>query len=182
LSVDTTSELWAPLALTKLEELVVEALQGVDERIEKIAFAYPQRLRYSGSNRGGFRVKLKDSENPVPIGSLGDGVWRIIAIAIAAVSARGSVLLVDEIDTGLHFTVLDGLWKTLLKLSNSLDIQVFATTHSRDCVERLATICHPDSTIGNQVTIQRIESNSEVAVAYSEAEILLAAQRGFEVR
>ncbi|HFC93533.1 MAG TPA: ATP-binding protein, partial [Leucothrix mucor] len=44
-------------------------------------------------------------------------------------------LFIDEIDNGIHFSILDTIWKTILTLSKELNVQVFATTHSKECIE-----------------------------------------------
>ena len=83
-------------------------------------------------------------------------------------------------DIGLHYTALVDMWRMVKQTAEKLDVQVFATTHSRDCIDALAAIARPDVTTGSEVTIQRIEG--ERAVSYSEREIVLAAERGIEVR
>ena len=135
------------------------------------------RIDVSGGDLIPHFVKLAGQR--VPIGSLGDGIWRLLGIALALVRARGGVLLVDEIDTGLHYSVLESMWRLVNETARRLDVQVFATTHSRDCYESLAAIAQPT---GRDVTIQRIERGKPLAVAFSEAEILEAARRGIEVR
>ena len=77
-------------------------------------------------------------------------------------------------------SVQPDMWRMVKQTAEQLDVQVFATTHSRDCIEALAKIVRPEVTEGSQVTIQRIEG--ERAIAYSEREISLAAERGIEVR
>ncbi|HUE00657.1 MAG TPA: ATP-binding protein, partial [Bryobacteraceae bacterium] len=120
-------------------------------------------------------------EQPIPIGSMGDGMWRMLAMAIAITQCRGGVLLVDEIDTGLHYTVMSQMWRLIFNAAKELDVQVFATTHSYDCVYSLAQICvDPDPT--NSVTVQRIEAGKSMSVPYDQEEITVAAQREIEVR
>ncbi len=159
--------------LTPEEETVLGALRTIEPDIERIAPVGSS----GGHRRGGVAVKLAGER--VPIGSLGDGIWRLLGIALALVRARGGVMLVDEIDTGLHYSVLEKMWHLVYETAKRLDVQVFATTHSRDCYESLAAIAQPT---GHDVTIQRIERGNPVAVAFSEAEILQAAKRGIEVR
>ena len=43
----------------------------------------------------------------------------------------------DEIDTGLHYSVMTSLWKLVIATAARLDIQVFATTHSNNCIRAL---------------------------------------------
>ena len=115
----------------------------------------------------------------IPVGSLGDGIWRLLGVALALVRASGGVLLVDEIDTGLHYSVLVDMWRLVFETARKLDVQVFATTHSRDCYEALAAVTEPDRT---EISLQRIERGKAEAVAFTELEIRQAAERGLEVR
>ena len=126
-------------------------------------------------------VKLTGVEDRVPIGSTGDGMWRLLGLALAVANAKGGVLLVDEIDTGLHYSVMGDMWRMVSKRAAASDVQVFATTHSRDCYESLATIVKGGSP-RTEVTIQRVHPSRERAVAFSNDEIVAAAARGIEVR
>ena len=160
------------IALTNMESLVLEAMQTLDKRIERFA------------PKGGVRimVRLTGKEKPMPIGILGDGVSRLLTIAVALAKSADGILLIDEIDTGLHHTTMDRMWKFVNEAAEMLNVQVFATTHSRDCFESLAVICQETSEAPNRVSIQRIDRDRDRAVGYSEAEIVAAARRGLEVR
>jgi len=96
-------------------------------------------------------------------------------------SANG-ILLVDEIDTGLHHTVMKAMWKFLYDAAEKYDVQVFATTHSRDCYQSLAVICRDSVAKNSDATIQRIERDREESIAYTEQEIIAAAESDIEVR
>ena len=101
-------------------------------------------------------VKLSDSDLPIPIGSMGDGIWRLLGLALATVSAQGGVLLVDEIDSGLHYSTMSDMWKIIWQTATKLDVQVFATTHSSDCWQSLASIASKEKEDKNRITIHRI--------------------------
>jgi hypothetical protein len=175
---DELISMWNKLALTRSEELVLSALQFLDPNIERIA---SQSATYYGQGRGGFIVKLKDREQPVPIGSMGDGMWRMLAMAIAITQCKGGVLLVDEIDTGLHYTVMAKMWKLIFNAAKQFDVQVFATTHSSDCVYSIAELWR-DLDRDNSISLQRIEAGRRSSVPYDPEEISIAAQREIEVR
>lgn len=166
------------------EDLVIEALKTIEPTIERIATTSMESRYYRGypGERGGVFVKSAGIDERIPIGSLGDGIWRILGLALALVHAENGVLLVDEIDTGLHFSVMSDMWKLVRKTAERLHIQVFATTHSRDAVDSLAAISSADVSEHSDVTIQRIERDKPRAVAYTEQEIVVAAERGTEVR
>ena len=112
---------------------------------------------------------------------MGDGMWRMLAMAIAITQCKGGVLLVDEIDTGLHYSVMSQMWNLIYNAAKELDVQVFATTHSYDCVYSLAQICS-NADMQKSVTVQRIEAGKKRSIPYDEDEITVAASRDIEVR
>lgn len=176
---------WDSIVLTEHEEYVHDCLRILDSDIVRIA---PQSSNPSGrgkSDRAGFLVRHKRFVNPIPIGSLGDGIWYILRLAIAITRCRDGFLLVDEIDTGLHYRVLPEMWKMVIDASRRLNVQVFASTHSFDCVKALAkhgggsTLLSETS---DQFVLQRIESDRGVATSYRPEEMRIALERFLEMR
>ncbi len=182
LTVQEMTELFEEVVLTPEENLVYEALQTIEPNIKRIASVAGSTFSNSPNSHGGFVVRLADSVQRVPIGSLGDGVWRMLGIALAIVSARGGVLLIDEIDTGLHFSVMSDMWRLIWETAKKLDVQVFATTHNSDCWKSLAAIAKREDAKEEGISIQRIEADKTVGIAFTEREIVVAAERGIEVR
>jgi energy-coupling factor transporter ATP-binding protein EcfA2 len=181
LTGDELSSLWDRISLTPDEELVLRALQFLDRDIQRVAVQTSQAPYYGSFTRGGFIAKIRGFEQPIPIGSMGDGMWRMLAMAIAITQCKGGFLLVDEIDAGLHYTVMADMWKLIYKAAEEFNVQVFATTHSYDCVYSLAPMCHSTGD-GHSITVQRIETGKSKAIPYSEAEIKTAIERGLEIR
>ncbi len=176
--------LYEDIVLKPEEDRVIRALKTIEPTIERIATTSKESRYYRSypGERGGVVVKCAGVDQRIPIGSLGDGIWRMLGLALALVHAENGVLLVDEIDTGLHFTVMSDMWKLVSETAKRLHVQVFATTHSRDAVDSLAAISRADVSEDSDVTIQRLERDKHRAVAYTEQEIVVAAERGTEVR
>jgi AAA15 family ATPase/GTPase len=189
-SLNTTNmkELFEAVVLTPEEELATEALRIIDPKIERIATANVQkstqmaRLRSAADSHTGFFVRLSDKKERVPIGSMGDGIWRILGLALAIVSAKDGYLFVDEIDTGLHFTTMSGMWKMIWDTAKRLNVQVFATTHNSDCWQSLAEIAEQEDVTDDGIRIHRIEKGKEKSIVFNEAQIVIAAERELEVR
>lgn len=174
-------ELFDQVVLTPEESLITEALQTIEPNIERIASIGAEKYRHKGS-RSGFAVKLADGDQRIPIGSMGDGIWRILGLTLAIVNARNGVLLVDEIDTGLHFSAMSDMWKLIWKTAKRLNVQVFATTHNSDCWTSLAAIASDESPSEEGITIQRIEKDRSNSIVFTERQVAIAAERGIEVR
>lgn len=171
------SQLWDSVVLTPEEERVAAALQIIEPRLERIAF-----VGENGKVSRGIFLKLANSDQRLPLGSLGDGLKRLLALALHLVSARGGFLLVDEIDTGLHHTVMADMWRLVIRTAIDLKMQVFATTHSLDCVRALAWVCEEHPELASEATLHRIETGALQTVAFSIDELTVAAQHHLEVR
>jgi AAA15 family ATPase/GTPase len=181
LTIEKTIDLFDRVMLTPEEDFIVEALQIIEPSIDRIASFGSNKYSHSGS-RNGFVIRLKDSKKRIPIGSMGDGMWRMLGLILAIVNAKDGILLVDEIDTGLHYSVMSDMWKILWKMANKLNVQIFATTHNSDCWTSLATIANEDSSSEGKIIIHRIEKEKERSTTFSAKEISIAAERGIEVR
>ncbi len=121
---DTLNSLWENIVLTPKEDDVYEIIRDTVE---------PDLVRFDVGNKM-VRVRLKDTEKPVPLGTLGDGVYRILLIAMSLANAQDSILLIDELELGLHYSALEKLWGMIFKYAKKWNIQVFATTHSQDAI------------------------------------------------
>ena len=60
---------------------------------------------------------------------------RLLSMVLAIVSAPNGWLLVDEIENGLHYSVLEAVWEAIAVASEKTKTQVFATTHSFECIQ-----------------------------------------------
>lgn len=166
---------WDKIALTPKEEIVTKGLKLVDPRIERIVFV-------QGGNQERIPMaRLTSVFNPVPLRGLGDGVCRIFEILLAMVSAEGGFVLIDEFENGLHYSVQEVAWDTILKLANTLDVQVFATTHSSDCVEAFQNVSEAAS--GEMILTRLISEGGTVRAETLDSEKLsLRLDLGQEVR
>jgi hypothetical protein len=178
LGVPQVQNLWNDIVLNPEEDKVIEALRFIDPEIERVA-ATTAPMWFGSPTRGGFLLRRKGEER-VPIGSFGDGIWRMFSLAIALSRVKGGLLLIDEIDTGLHHTVMLQMWKFVSEVSKAFNIQVFATSHSWDCIYSLSKVCEDNNE--NEITIHRLEAGKRKSVPFSESEIRIAAERNIEIR
>ena len=137
ISIDDLADEWDKIVFTEHEEVVRDALRIITPEFENLTFVrddenLPRKLRRSA------KVKVSDSPHPVPLNSLGDGMLRVLQLVLKVFPAKGGFLLIDEFENGLHFSVQEKVWALLFELAQKLDIQIFATTHSWDCIESFA--------------------------------------------
>ncbi len=70
----------------------------------------------------------------------GDGVKQFISIIIALYQSANGYLFIDEIGDRVHYMHLDKVWEIILTISKEKNVQVFATTHSKECIESYARV------------------------------------------
>lgn len=190
---DDIAQFWDKVALTSDEDQAVEALRPIyGDAVQRVAaIADPRsrpgrRLVRPGGRlvRRGRRlmVSRKDRPAPVPLRSLGEGAVRMFGIALALASSKGGLLLIDEVENGLHYSVQSDFWKMVLQVARDNDVQVFATTHSWDVVEgftKAATEMEEMDGVLVRLTRRR---EKLFATTFVEHELSIATRNRLEVR
>ena len=129
------AKLFDKISLSPDEDYVLDALRIINQDINRIRFIDTNEGR--NSERIAV-VTVKGSDKRYRLSSMGDGINRILTIILALLNCKDGVLLLDEFETGLHYSVQDQLWEIVFMLSEKLNVQVFVTTHSNDCVGSFA--------------------------------------------
>ena len=170
------SYMWDNINLTEKENKIIEALQIIDSHISGIGFL-------TNINTEPIRIKKDNYSYPMPLSSMGDGIYRIFNIAMSLVTAENGILLVDEIATGLHYEAQTDMWHLILKMAQELNVQVFATTHSWDCIAAFQEALKQleDRSIGK---LFRLDSKygKHRAVEYDAEDLEIAVRQSIEVR
>lgn len=157
-------------------DLLLEALKMVEPRLNQLS-----------------QITLGDEpmiygdiglDNLLPLPYMGEGVARLSTIILAIASAPKGIVLIDEIDNGFHYTKLQDLWKLIEKTALSYDVQVFAATHSRECIVAAHNAFESMGTY--DFRLHRLEERSPSgtirAATYDRESIGAAIDMGLEVR
>lgn len=127
-------------------------------------------------------VKLKGQKHRVTLNSLGDGAARVFAMALSLANIREGFLLVDEVENGIHYSIQRDFWRMVLQTAHGNNVQVIATTHSSDCIKGFAQAAQEHQDIEGILIRLTRRYGPLRAVEYSEADLLIAAEIGTEVR
>jgi predicted ATP-dependent endonuclease of OLD family len=106
----------------------------------------------------------------IPVTQMGQGFNRLLDIYSEIVAAEAKVLLIDEIENGIHHSVLETIWNGLFHASLEVGVQIFATTHSWECVlaaDRAARKQEPYEL--NLIRLDRVEDNIKATVIDGQA-------------
>ncbi len=110
----------------KQGSLVLEALKIIEPRLRSVEdnFALGAPMIWGD-------IGLSEL---VPLPFMGEGMTRVARIVLAIASVTDGVVLVDEIENGIHHSVLPEVWKVINRAAENFNVQVFATTHSYECM------------------------------------------------
>lgn len=81
----------------------------------------------------------------IPANLIGDGVRRLLTILTSMAVTREGVILIDEIENGLHFSALKTLWRSVLTAAKEFDVQIFATTHNQETLKYLKEVLEEET-------------------------------------
>jgi hypothetical protein len=118
----------------------------------------------------------------VPLSVYGDGIRRTLLLAESVVKARGGLLLIDELETGIHVSALGGVYSWLVRACRDLDVQLFVTTHSLEAIDALLAA---DTTPEEDIVAFKLgrQGGQSVVKRYGEDQLKwMRFERGLEVR
>lgn len=176
------SAYWTKVALTDGERLVAESLKMMyGEEVERVSVVGAKSASSKVDGRQAI-AKLRNRDRPVPLISLGDGAMRLFGITLALANCRDGFLLIDEVENGIHYSVQQDFWRMMLRTARENNVQVFATTHSWDCVRGFAQAAVENENVEGVLVRLEKEEDGLRAVRYSERKLRIAAEQGIEVR
>ncbi len=171
--------------LTKLWNQIITSPHKEDLVVQGLRILEPQLVDFrftSQPTAGGVLVNLGNQQTRLPLSSMGDGMRRILTLSMSAVAAEQGVLLVDEIDTGLYHGTQTHMWQLLIEMAQQLNVQIFATTHSWDCVRAFQEALEAtDQSLGLLFRLDR-QFGQIRPVKYEAGELAIAVREAIEVR
>ena len=162
------------------KSLALDMLQLFDPDIESLDVS-------AGLRRQTVVVKHRE-RGTVDLASFGDGLRRVTALALALSRAQQGVLLIDELESGIHPTVLSDVVQKLLLAAARAEVQIIATTHSLEALDavlqgsgRLAEA--EEEVRGNLVGYHlRQDGEARTVRRYSEERLRFLRQGGVDLR
>ena len=158
------------------ESLLLDVLRQVDSRLSSIDLLAP-----TGDHAELF-VRLGPNAPLLNMAMMGDGFQRCFEFGVAAAATAAPSLLIDEFENGLHHSVLEPIWHWLASVSVTRKLQIFATTHSEECVQ---AACRAFTAAGDDgLRVIRLDQREEetVATVYDRSLVEAATQMGVEIR
>ena len=139
------------------KQLAINVLKQFDSSVADIC--------YTKADDGTFIETIITNKGVnMPFSVYGDGIKKILFILNKMVDATDSILLIDEIETGLHKKYFDTLFPIVFALADKLNVQLFIATHSIEAIDAILRYGNYDNNISDNdpirvITLKRIDSD-----------------------
>jgi AAA15 family ATPase/GTPase len=129
-------------------------------------------------------AKIEGSDKKIPLTSVSGSINRVVAIllSIASSDPKSAVLTIDEIENGVYYKHQEAMWRQLLRLTREKEAQIFATTHSLECLKALISAAGDNT---DDIALWRIERDEEgrpELLQFEGGELASAIELDVEVR
>ena len=178
LSPSDDAESFSNLSITRKHRKIESVMRRVEPRLQNL----------SVNTRGSvpmIHAELEGQERLLPMPLLGDGMNRLLSLALMiGASPKGALILVDEIENGLHHSVMQSVWSGIAQFAREFDVQIFATTHSWECIHAAHRAFSEDELYDFRLhRLDRIGDDDDIkAVTYDQETLEAALEMEFEVR
>ncbi|MBZ0302091.1 MAG: AAA family ATPase [Anaerolineae bacterium] len=174
----TSTELakrFSNLEITNQHQVLLEMLTIIEPQIKRISVLYrdEQAALWGEVNR-----------TLLPLNLLGDGLNRLVNLVTAIIENRDGIVLIDELENGLHHSVLTDVWKAIATAAREFNVQIFATTHSLEMIRAAHEAFKDEDPYDFRLhRLDRDEKTGKItAVTYDEDILEAAVEANFEVR
>ena len=165
---------YSRLEINSQQEGVIQILKEVDPRLSRLAVVSGRTTPAIYADIGLSRL--------IPVQLMGDGMTRLLSLALSIASAPNGMVLVDEVENGLHHGVMKNVWAAIATFARHYNVQIFATTHSHECFRAAREAVYSD--MADDFRLYRIEQSmgSLRTVRYDREMMDSALEFDFEVR
>ena len=113
------------------KSICIELLRLFDPQIEDLVY-----MRNEHSGRAVEYIKSKN-HGMMPLSAYGDGIKKVLSLANAVIESAGGILLIDEIDTSIHYKYYEDIFNFIIKACEKFNVQLFITTHSKEAIDEI---------------------------------------------
>lgn len=157
------------------DDRFVEFLHAVDLRLKSL-----RPMEHTGQRMLYADVRLPER---IALPLLGEGFNRLVQIYGAIIGENADIVLIDEIENGLHWSALPQIWRGIRSAVEREEVQIFATTHSLECISAAVEVFKGEPK--NDLAVHRLErtaSGDIQCVTMNEDELERMLERDWEVR
>lgn len=118
----------------------------------------------------------------LPLAYVGEGMGRLSSILASIAASRNGVVFIDEFENGFHYAILPPVWNAISEFAEKFNTQVFATTHSEECIRAAHSIFSSREYAFRLFRLFRAPNGSVQASVFDKEALEAALKSGLETR
>ena len=164
---------FSEIQIKKEEKNILKVLQKVEPQLANLSMG-AENILYCD-------VGLK---HRLPLNVIGEGVKKILTIILSIYNMSGGVILIDEIENGLHYSIQEILWEAIFEAAIAFNVQVFAATHSYENIKSFSAAYEKSGDRDDKLRLFRMESEKDKVrvIDFDHKAIDMAIKKNWEVR
>ena len=167
------ASMFSNVQLLKKTSAIIKILKKIEPAIENLTLG-DERMIYC--DVGLARL--------VPINIMGDGISKILSIILYIFNTQDGVVLIDEVENGLHHTSQKIAWDAIIASAEEFNVQIFGTTHSMECISAFSESAGSFQQFHKKIRLHRLEKEDDSfrAITYDYQDIASSLESDWEVR
>ncbi len=158
--------------------------RSLDELNSILQIIEPRLISLSSITQGNFSLIHGDIGLPrkIPIPFMGEGIASLLSYILAILTNKDGIVLIDEIENGLHYSVLADVWKVICGAAKLSNCQIVITTHSYEAIEALQEAMNDEKkSMFSYIRLDRVDD--QIVPQYYDPNMLLSAfEQKWEIR
>lgn len=157
---------------------IIESMKEINDKILNIELGVLNQVPEILFDTGGDKL--------VGLSSMGEGVGELLTILVVSYSTKNGIILIDEIENGIHYSLMPSILKTLVSQSHRNNNQIFVTTHSSDVVNSIAKLFSSGSVSESDISFTRIgyseKKKKSLVNSFTLSEVQISSEGKWEIR
>ena len=164
------------LNIEKVSDKLIRELLKLFPLISKIAPEQPT------PGLGTIYADVQSFPRMIPLSLISGGASRLFLMMLAIPQFRKGVVLIDEIENGIHYKRYSDIWKILVNLAKLYETQLFVSSHSKECLKEAIPVIkeNPDDFCLLKARLK--ENQSLIDESFGGEEIVAALEKNGEIR
>ena len=171
------TDLFNQLAQKKnAKEQLIDSLKIIEPRLSSLEY-----LKLPSSKEAMIYADI-GLEYKIPTTQFGHGFTRSMEMLSNLILSGSDIMIADEIENGIHYSALGSVWKAIINYAFKNEVQVFATTHSRECIRAVHEAMQEQESYQLNVIRLQNQKGEVVAVNHNKEDIEAAFDLGLPLR
>ncbi|MEM1169909.1 MAG: AAA family ATPase [Cyanobacteria bacterium P01_H01_bin.35] len=175
-SATEDAEIFSKFEAKNQQNKIVEILKIIEPRLKRLAVLVTGGMPIIHGDIGGDYL--------IPVSLMGEGMGRLLSIILSIMNFQGGIVLIDEIENGIHYSVMEKVWQSIDVATRKFNTQLFATTHSYECIGAAhQAFSNSESYNFRYLRLEREkETNSIKSLVYDKDNIETSLELNWEMR